>query len=119
MKKSYLLLMCLGLAGCSNAVASKNSTLDNEAGTFQLFKIKEGENEVLYKINTKTGTVWNYSERLIVSSSNVGFSEKQKKWIDKLLEAAKQKGTNLYTPPYWVLTSEELSEDGIGCTLHF
>jgi len=81
---------------------------DNEVGTYALFKIKEDKNEVLYKINTKTGQVWCYTESLILKAEDMkDLSDKEKEGLNKIINQADKQKQHVYTLPYWVPTSEK------------
>jgi hypothetical protein len=85
-----------------------SSAADNEVGTYALFKIKDGKDEdALYKINTKTGKVWRYSERAIHKAEDVGLTGKEAEGLNNLINQAKKQKKNVYVAPYWWPTFEE------------
>jgi len=78
-----------------------------EAGTYQLLTMKKNTGgEELYKINTKTGQVWLYSEYAIVTSDDIGAKGTVKDGLDKLIAEANSQKKNVYTLPFWDLTAE-------------
>jgi hypothetical protein len=90
----------------SGAPPVANRIAPGEVGTFQLLNvIKNGEN-VLYRINTKTGQVWSYSEYAIVDSASVGATGAAKEGLDKLIGQAARDKKNVYTLPFWDVTAE-------------
>lgn len=90
--------------------ASATQSTRNEVGTCQLFKMTNNGKDGLYRINTKTGQVWLYSEYAILTTDDLAVKENAKAGIDKLLEDARKQGKNLYTMPFWNLTSETRSD---------
>lgn len=111
MKKAKLVFVILGviigLFLLNTFARSNDSSKSEEVSTYSLFKINEGGKEVLYKINTKTGQVWCYSEYAVMNSDDLGVTGKEKESLDKLIGDAKKQGKNVYTMPFWTLTSEE------------
>ena len=80
---------------------------EDVVGTFSLFKMTEEGKEVLYRINTKTGQVWCYSEYLVLNSDSLGVTGKEKEGVDKLLAEASRQGKHVYTMPFWAPVSEK------------
>lgn len=113
-KASYFLLVLAGttllLFFLNSSAKSADNVTSNEVGTYSLFKTNEEGKDVLYKINTKTGQVWCYNEYVIMSSEDLGLTGKEKEGLDKLIADAKAKGKNVYTLPFWSLTSDEKSK---------
>lgn len=111
MKKAKLVFVVLGviigLFLFNTSVRSNDSSKLGEVGIYSLFKINDEGKEVLYKINTKTGQVWCYSEYAVMNSDDLGVTGKEKEGLDKLIGDAKKQGKNVYTMPFWTLTSEE------------
>ena len=91
----------------SNATALAGSLQPEEVGAYSLFKISEEGKDVLYKINTKTGQVWEYSEYAVMSSDDLSLTGTEKENVDKMITQARMQGKNVYTTPFWTLTSEE------------
>jgi hypothetical protein len=102
-KLIMFLLFIVTILCCSNYTMAT----DNDIGTYALFKIREGNNEVLYKINTKTGKVWCYSDNVILKSEDFGLTGKEAERLNKLISQATKEKKHVYTLPYWWPTSEE------------
>lgn len=102
-----VILIMIATVFLYNTANSENDKKVDEVGTYALFKINDGSKEVLYRINTKTGQVWCYSEYAILSSKDIGVTGKEKESLDNLIEQTNKQGKNVYTLPYWMLTSEE------------
>ena len=96
-KVNWFLIVILGVTLQFLLHFSANCT-DNprqdEVGTFSLFKITEEGKDVLYKVNTKTGQVWCYSEYVTMSGDDSGLTGKEKEDFDKFLTDARSKGKN-------------------------
>lgn len=103
----FLILLTATLISFVPLTSFADNLKAEEVGTYLLFKLNEGGKEVLYKINSKTGQVWCYSEYVVVSSDDLGVTGKEKEGLDKMIVAAQKQGKNVYTMPYWVLTSDE------------
>src|SRR3989338_2546101 len=86
-----------------------NADPQTDVGTYLLTVVKENGQDVLYRINTKTGQVWNYLERFILSSDRIAKNDQERSRVDKVIQSAKSMGKNVFTQPYWELTSEESS----------
>lgn len=80
---------------------SPNIFAQDEVGTYQLHSINKGQGEVaLYRINTKTGEVSEFADRIEVKSDS-------KPHLDPLFEMAKAQNKVVYSYPYWKKTTEE------------
>lgn len=87
--------------------SSYDVSAQNEVGTYSLFKLKENNKEVLYKINTKTGQVWCYDEFQILKAEDLGFIGKEADSLNKLISDANKKKMGVYTLPFWSPTSDK------------
>ncbi len=108
MLKTLLLSACLAIITCSNV--SAENKIAGEAGTFQLITVNNGAKQELYRINTKTGEVWEYNEFVVLDENSLAITPKAKEGMRQLLEQAKKQGKNVYTIPHWQLTNEQPSE---------
>lgn len=82
---------------------------ENREGTYALVENRENNATTLYRINTKTGEVWCYAERAILRSGDVGLVGEARESLDLLIENARKEGKNVYTLPYWEITSERIT----------
>jgi hypothetical protein len=77
-----------------------------DTGTYQLLALSKNGKDELYRINTKTGQVWLYSEYVVLDSNSLGLSGSAKASLDKLIAEASAQGKNVYTVPFWDQTAE-------------
>lgn len=77
-----------------------------DTGTYQLLALTKNGKDELYRINTKTGQVWLYSEYVVLDSNSLGLSGSAKASLDKLIAEASAQGKNVYTVPFWDQTAE-------------
>jgi len=75
-------------------------------GTFQLFAVSESGKETLYRINTRTGQVWTYSEYVLLPGDEVGPNARGKAELQKFIEDTGRQGKSVYSAPYWKATPE-------------
>jgi hypothetical protein len=85
---------------------AQNRLPPGETGTYQLMKVAKAGGDELYRINTKTGQVWLYSEFVVLDSESVGATGLAKDGLDKLIAEARRQGKNVYTAPFWDATAE-------------
>lgn len=105
MKK--VIILCFVATLFFNTTSSFAEINDSDVGRYQLFSIKENGKEVLCRIDTKTGKVWQYAPQAVLSENDINDSEPERKEaMKKMLSAARAKGKSVATLPYWVPLSE-------------
>jgi hypothetical protein len=105
-KKLFVLVLVIGALIFFNIYAI---SAEDEIGTYALFKVKEHDKEILYKINTKNGKVWCYDEFRILKAEDLGLTGKEAEGLNKLISQENKKKMGVYTLPCWMPTSEKPS----------
>ena len=108
MRKTIFGLCCFMVVLATNVYAEGH--MDNEAGTYQLITVNNGQQDLLYKINTKTGQVWVYGPMPVKDFADVDVSPDAQERLKKLIAEAKEKGKTVFTTPMWILTPDKPSD---------